>query len=81
MRRRRQLLTNEFTPGSSVTCEKAEKALQTINDRKGPNTVTALVNALPKIIQTHIATCRCHYSCLNLASALVEANQLQPLSQ
>ena len=79
MRRRRQLLTNAFTPGSSVTCEKAENALRTINDRKGPNTVAALVDALPKKIQTHIAACRSHYSCFNLASALVEANQLQPL--
>lgn len=79
MAKKRNLLTERFIPGSHISCSATEQFLLDINKEKNPKTVRSLIDSLPGVIQTHIATCGRKHSCLNLASVLVEANQLQPI--
>lgn len=79
MPRKQLILTERFIPDSSISCSQSEMLMLDMNEKQSPLTVRAMIYALPGIIQTHIATCGKKHSCLNLASVLVEANQLQPL--
>lgn len=74
--KRQRTLTEKFIPRSSILCAEVAKVLLQINEEQVPERVRILVDSLSEVIKTHIATCN---SCLNLASVIDEANQLQPL--